>query len=381
MWAIDYTLMRGGTSKCAMFRDHELPPRGEERDDLLLRLFGSPDPRQIDGIGGATSSTSKACIVAPSGRQDSDVEYTFGQVSMTQALVDWSGTCGNCTSAVGPFAIREGWVQVQEGITTVRIFNTNTQKRIIAEVPVRNGEPLETGDFEIAGVPGTGAPQRLWFVDPSGSKTGALFPTGQRNETIDVGSGSYHATLIDAGNPVVLVKAPELGLRGTETPLDLDGSPDVMHALEEIRAWSAVRMGLATTLAEASASSPAIPKIAVVAPSEPYVDTYGRHVDSTRINLVARMLSMGRCHGAYPLTGAIATGIAAVFDGTVAHTVANLTPERAEYSVKIGHPSGVIQVDIILADSGPRSAVDRVGVYRTARRLALGQVYPRQGPN
>lgn len=288
--------------------------------------------------------------------------------------MNWSGTCGNCASTVGPFVIRNGWVPIHEGITTVRIFNTNTHKRIIAEVPVRHGEPVEIGDLGIAGVPGTGAPQRLWFVELSGSKTGALFSTGHRSETIDLDSGSYHTTLIDAGNPVVLVPVSELGLRGTETPVELNGFSDILHTLEELRAWSAVRMGLVDN-----------PPVRLQRGRLPFLklrSSAHRKAISTPIidmSTLVALIWQHRCcrwdvHGTYPLTGAIATGIAAVFDGTVAKAVSHPMSESAGYSVKIGHPSGVIQVDIVLDGSGMN--VDRVGVCRTARRLASGQGYP-----
>ncbi|MBO0778741.1 MAG: PrpF protein [Ktedonobacteraceae bacterium] len=369
--AIRFVLMRGGTSKCLIFKENDLPPVGGERDRLLLEAFGSPDPRQIDGMGGATSLTSKACIIAPSERADIDIDYTFGQVNILRPMVDYGGSCGNCSAAVGPFAIDEGLVRAREGITAVRILNRNTQKLIVAEVPVQNGHAQCEGDFEIAGVPGKGALQRLWFYDPAGSITGRLLPSGHPSDLLEVQGSEIEISLVDAANPVVFVRARDIGLSGRESAAEIDSRPGVPQVLEEIRGKVAVMLGWVDEWQRAAAVTPGVPKIAMVAPVQ--VD---RHAGtSEQVDFVARIMSMGRCHAAYALTGAIATGAAAHIPGSIVHGVRH--PDRAERAiVQIGHPTGVIDVDIE-TDTARDGAVRivRAAGYRTARRIADGTLY------
>ncbi|HEY7415097.1 MAG TPA: PrpF domain-containing protein, partial [Ktedonobacteraceae bacterium] len=302
---LHFVLMRGGTSKCLMFKGNDLPPAGAERDRVLLAAFGSPDPRQIDGLGGATSLTSKVGIIVPSKHEDIDIEYTFGQVNILSPMIDYGGNCGNCSSAVGPFAVDEGLVQVQEEITQVRILNTNTQKLIVAEVPTQHGHALYEGNYELPGVPGTGARQRLWFYDPAGSKTGTLLPTSHPCDQLEVQGRSIAISLVDAANPVVFVTAEDVGLRGTEAAAEIDNHPDLLALLEEIRGKAAVLLGIADEWQHAPKITPGLPKIAIVAAAHSYTDLYGRTVMEHQVDFVARIMSMGRCHPAYALTGAI----------------------------------------------------------------------------
>lgn len=374
--ALRFVLMRGGTSKCLMFKENDLPPAGPERDRVLLAAFGSPDPRQIDGLGGATSYTSKACIIAPSAREEVDVDYTFGQVNISLPMVDHGGNCGNCSSAVGPFAIDEGLVRVREGITRVRILNTNTQKLIVAEVPTHHGHAVYEGDYEIAGVPGTGARQRLWFYDPTGSMTGTLLPTSHVLDLFQVQERSIAVSLVDAANPVVFVQAHDIGLKGTEAVAEIDNRPEILAVLEELRGKAAVRLGFVNEWQHAATITPAVPKIAIVASAQPYADLYGRRVTEQQIDFVARIMSMGRCHPAYALTGAIATGAAAAIPGTVVQRLIDSAQAR-QLTVRIGHPSGIMEVEIEAEYSGKIPRIVRASASRTARRIADGMLYVR----
>lgn len=375
MGAIPFVLMRGGTSKCVMFGASDLPPEGPTRDRALLRAFGSPDPRQVDGIGGATSTTSKACIIEASRRAGYDVDYTFAQVSITEARVDYGGNCGNCSSAVGPYAIDAGIVRADGELTPVRIFNTNTNKAITAEVPTTGGHPHYAGAYQIAGVPGTGAPQRLWFEEPGGSMTGALLPTGNPLDIVDTEQGSLAVSIVDAANPVVLVKAHDLGLAGTELPADVDLRPELLAQLEQIRGQAAVLIGFVDHWEGAAAFSRAVPKIAMIAPPTTYTDNMGRVVPADSQDFTARIMSMGKLHPAYALTGAIATGSAARIPGTVVYDCR--AAHRRELSdIHIGHPTGIIDVDIDAeqqSDGGFR--ITRGAGYRTARKIAEGMLF------
>lgn len=373
--SLRFVLMRGGTSKCLMFKENDLPPGGTERDRVLLAAFGSPDPRQIDGLGGATSVTSKVCIIAPSKREDVDIEYTFGQVNIFLPMIDYGGNCGNCSSAVGPFAVDEGLVRAQEGITPVRILNTNTQKLIVAEVPTEYGHALYEGDYEIAGVPGTGARQRLWFYNPAGSRTGALLPTAHARDLFEVQGHPIAISLVDAANPVIFVKAQDIGLHGTETVAEIDNRPDILALLEEIRGKAAAQLGLVDEWQHAATITPGVPKVAMVAPAQSYTDLYGRTVMEQQIDFVAHIMSMGRCHPAYALTGAIATGAAAALPGTIVQQLAG-SVQAKQRTVRIGHHSGIIEVEIETEQQGEETPhIIRACASRTARRLAEGTLY------
>jgi len=377
--------MRGGTSRCLFFHDADLPPNARERDRILLAALGSPDPygRQLDGLGGGISSLSKAVIIGPPSHAEADVDYTFAQVSVTEALVDYRGNCGNCTSAVGPFAIDERLVPALEPLTTVRLHNTNTRKLVIARVPVVGKEAAVEGDFEMPGVPGRGARIALDFLDPGGAATGKLLPTGQARESLEVpGAGTIEVSLVDATNPMVFVRARDLGLVGTESPEAMDRDMALSSRLEAIRVAGALRMGIP--------GSVAIPKIALVSSPASYRMLDGSEISARDVNLVARVISMGKCHRAFALTAAICLAVAARMAGTVVWESLSPSPrpspppgertkvrgqERSEGDVRLGHPSGVLPIDACVERDGKGTPVARhVTVYRTARRLMEGFV-------
>jgi 2-methylaconitate isomerase len=371
--------VRGGTSRALVFRREELPAPDAERDRIFLAALGSPDPsgRQLDGMGGGISSLSKVAIVGPPSRADADVDYTFGQVEVTRAFVDYRGNCGNISSAIGPFAIDEGVVPAREPETLVRIHNTNTGKLIHALVPVVGGQAAVRGEFALPGVAGTGARLVLEFLDPGGAVTGRLLPTGHAREIVDVpGLGPVSASLVDATNPVVFVRAKDLGLEGTERPDLLDGKGGLARYLEAIRGAAAERMGLVADPAEAATRSPAVPKIAVVAPPAPFEALDGTRVPAAAVDLVARVVSMGKVHRAFALTAAMCLAVAARIDGTIVHeAAADAVPVPAGHDVRLGHPSGVLPVAArVTHDPGTPPVAESVTVYRTARRLMDGFV-------
>jgi probable AcnD-accessory protein PrpF len=377
------TYMRGGTSKGVFISQEDLPPAARQdaslRDQLLMRVVGSPDPyeKHIDGMGGATSSTSKVVIVSKSARADCDVDYLFGAVSIESALIDWSGNCGNLTTAVGPFAIDRKMIAAPEnGTAVVRIWQANIGKRIVAHVPMRDGEVVEMGDFELDGVPFPAAEIRLEFMDPGGDEGdegGALFATGQPAEIMDVpGVGRIEATLINAGNPTVFVRADAFGLCGTELQADINTNPELLAKLEAVRAWATCRMGLASSPEEATLKRPATPKIAMVASPQAYVASNGKPVAQERIDVLVRILSMGKLHHAITGTGAVAVAAAAAIPRTV---VAKAVGPGAAASIRIGHPSGTLTVGAqATSDGGAGWVVNKVVLSRSARRLMDGWV-------
>jgi 2-methylaconitate cis-trans-isomerase PrpF len=353
--------MRGGTSRCLVFHDKDLPAAGPERDRILLTALGSPDPygRQLDGLGGGISSLSKACIIGPTTHPGADVDYTFAQVEVSKPVVDYTGNCGNCSSSVGPFAIDEGLVPATEGETVVRIHNTNTRKIIVAHVPVSGGEAAVEGDFELPGVAGRGARIALDFLDPGGARTGRLLPTGRAQETVQ----GVTASLVDATNPMVFVRAKDLGLSGTEMPEAMDRDKALSARLEAIRVAAAKTMGIA--------GSAATPKIAVVAPPTEFTTLDGTRYSADRADVVARVISMGNCHRAFALTAAMCLAVAARIDGTV---VRECSRARDEADVRLGHPSGVLPLDARVTLREGKPWAEKVTVYRTARRLMEGSV-------
>jgi 2-methylaconitate cis-trans-isomerase PrpF len=372
---IPAVLMRGGTSKGLFFHANHLPADPRVRDAVLLTAYGSPDPnrRQIDGVGGGVSTTSKVAIISPSASPDYDVVYNFGQVSIDRPLVDFRNNCGNISSAVGPFAIDEGLIAATEPITRVRIHQINTDKLIVAEVPVKNGCFDEEGDYEIAGVPGSGAEITLRFSDPGGSLTGRLFPTEKVQDRLKVpGIGNIDLTIIDAANPVVLVRASSLDLEGTEIER-VDTDETIKAQLESIRCMVAVKIGLAETLEAATQRSQTVPKIALVAAPKSYQTLGGKLVDAAEVDLVARIMSMGTLHKSFAVSGAVATAGAARIPGTVVH---DLIPaqSRKKNTVKIGHPGGVIEMGAIVKEAKDGFNYQEAVLGRTARRLMEGYV-------
>jgi len=345
------------------------------RDALLLAAYGSPDPnrRQIDGIGGAASTTSKVAIISPSASPDYDVVYNFGQVSIDRPLVDFKNNCGNMSAAVGPFAVDEGLIAAIEPVTRVRIHQINTDKLIVAEVPVKNGRFDEAGDYEIAGVPGSGAKITLRFADPGGSLTGRLFPTQNVKDNLVVpGIGAIELTIIDAANPVVLVRASILDLEGTEIER-IDTDETIKAKLERIRCAVAVKIGLAETMEAATQRSQTVPKIALVAAPKSYQSLGGKVVDVAEVNLVARIMSMGTLHKSFAVSGAVATAGAAKVSGTVVHDL--IPPEsRKKDLIRIGHPGGIIEVGAIVKKNRDGFYYQEALLGRTARRLMEGYV-------
>ena len=352
--------MRGGTSKCLVFHEADLPPAGPGRDALLLAALGSPDPygRQLDGLGGGLSSLSKACVIAPASRPDADVDYTFAQVEVGVPVVDYRGNCGNCSSSVGPFAVDEGLVAAREGETVVRIHNTNTHKLIVARGTVRDGEAAGTGDIDRAGGPGRGGRHAREFLDPGGAGTGRLLPTGKAREIV----GGVVASLVDATNPVVFVRARDLGLTGTEPPAAVDADRALAARLEAIRVEAGERMGVT--------GSAAVPKVVFVAPPAPFATLDGARHEAAACDVIARVISMGNCHRAFALTAAMCLGVAARVPGTV---VQECTTGSAG-DVRLAHASGVLPIAARVQAGGGEVRAESVTVYRTARRLMEGFV-------
>lgn len=371
---IPAVLMRGGTSKGLFFHEKDLPAKAAVRDRVIQSAYGSPDPyrRQIDGVGGATSVTSKTAIISISDDPVYDVEYYFGQVSIDLPAVEYKGNCGNMSAAVGPFAVDEGLVKAHEPITQVRIFQRNTRKLIIAEVPVVAGRFSESGDYSISGVPGTGSKITLRFVDPGGSITGMLFPTGNFQDNLKVPAiGSIRVTIMDAANPVVFVQASQIGILGTEIA-DFD-TARIREKLEAIRSHAAVLIGLAPSPAEASVRSQSVPKMAVVAPAQSYTCTSGEIIKDSQIDLSARIMSMGALHRSYAVTGAICTVGAAMISGTVVHEVLNNCSHKNPM-IRLGHPGGIIEIGAVVEKKGNTCIYREAVLGRTARRLMEGHV-------
>jgi len=380
---IPATYMRGGTSKGVFFRLEDLPERcqvpGEARDRLFMRVIGSPDPysAHIDGMGGATSSTSKCVILSASSRAGHDVDYLYGQVSIDKAFVDWSGNCGNLSTAAGAFAIHAGLIDParipDNGICVVRIWQANIGKTIIAHVPVSQGQVQETGDFELDGVTFPAAEIVLEFLDPSddGEEGGALFPTGNLVDELEVpGIGTLKATLISAGIPTVFVNAEDIGYRGTELRDDINADPQQLDRLERIRIAGALRMGLINSAQEA-ATRQHTPKVAFVAPPLPYRSASGKAVEVADVDLLVRAVSMGKLHHAMMGTAAVAIGTAAAIPGTLVNLAAG---GGARSAVRVGHPSGTLRVGAEALQDGGQWSVTKASMSRSARILMEGWV-------
>ncbi|MBU2703309.1 2-methylaconitate cis-trans-isomerase PrpF [Sporomusaceae bacterium BoRhaA] len=369
---IPAVLMRGGTSKGVYLLAQDLPEDLLLRDKVILDIYGSPDVRQINGIGGADPLTSKVAIVAASDRENVDVDYTFGYVGIKDAVVDYEGNCGNMSSGVGPFAIGRGLVTITEPITKVRIYNTNTKKVIVAEIPVKDGEVVTEGDYAIDGVPGTGAKIVLNFLNSGGSKTGKLLPTGNVIDEIRLQCGKkVRVSLVDAANPSVFVKAIDIGLTGVELPQDTETKPEILEIMEDIRTTAAVMMGLAASKEQVG---PAVPKVAFVSAPQEYVTINGVTVKANDVDLVARTKAMAVMHKAYAVTGGICVSTAALIEGTVVNEIVS---ERAKRSgiVRVGHPSGILDFEINLEKEQKNWHLSKAGVSRTAKPIMDGQVY------
>lgn len=381
---IPATYMRGGTSKGVFFLLEDLPAAaqvpGSARDALLRRVIGSPDPygKQIDGLGNGTSSTSKTVILSKSQQPDHDVDYLFGQVSIDKPFVDWSGNCGNLTAAVGPFAIRNHLVDPsripKDGIATIRIWQVNIGKTIVAHVPMTNGEVQETGDFELDGVTFPAAEIQIEFMDPAAEEEGgegAMFPTGNLMDTLDVpGVGSLSATMINAGIPTIFIEASAIGFTGCELQDQINNDSKTLAMFETIRAYGALRMGLIKDLSEA-ATRQHTPKVAFVAPPKTYTASSGKTINGQEIDLLVRALSMGKLHHAMMGTASVAIGTAAAIPGTLVHQSAGGQPRSA---IRFGHPSGTLRVGAAAEKIGGQWVVKKVMMSRSARILMEGWV-------
>jgi probable AcnD-accessory protein PrpF len=380
---IPATYMRGGTSKGVFFKLDDLPQAaqqaGKVRDQLLLRVIGSPDPygKQIDGMGGATSSTSKTVILAKSAQPDHDVDYLFGQVSIDQPFVDWSGNCGNLTAAVGSFAISNGLVSAERipenGICTVRIWQAYIQKTIIAHVPITNGQVQETGDFELDGVTFPAAEVAIEFLDPAddGEEGGAMFPTGNVVDTLEVPEiGTFQATFINAGIPTIFLNAEDIGYEGTELQDAINSDAQALARFETIRAYGAKQMGLIQDISEAEKRQHT-PKIAFVSKPKAYTSSSGKDIQTTDVDLLVRALSMGKLHHAMMGTAAVAIGTAAAIPGTLVNLAAGGGVREA---VRFGHPSGTLRVGAQAVQENGQWVVKKAVMSRSARVLMEGWV-------
>ena len=349
MFKIPAAWMRGGPSKCWVFEWDNLHVPGKSVDEVLLRLFGSPDNRQIDGVGGGTSTTSKAVILSRSLSDEADVDYTFAQVAIDEQKVDWGSNCGNCSAVVAPYAIQRGWVAPGQETTAVRTLNTNTDQLILQKVPTPGGKLQDPGNQMIPGVPFPGLSVGMGFLDPAGRTTGKLFPTGEPVEKVTFDGREVSATLIDAGAPLIILDAESIGLTGTETATDIDGQAALLVHLDDVRRDAAVRMGLVATRAEAAR---AIPKLALV----------GRAGPEDEADLNVRMLSMGRLHPALAITGSVALTMAAQHEGTVVRDLLSTDPSSG---LIMRTPAGLVQTWAEISDGVPV-----VGTIRSARRIA-----------
>ena len=381
---IPATYMRGGTSKGVFFSLKDLPEAaqipGPARDALLLRVIGSPDPydKQIDGMGGATSSTSKTVILSKSIKADHDVDYLFGQVSIDKPFVDWSGNCGNLSAAVGSFAISNGLVDASRiphnGVAVVRVWQANIGKTIIAHVPITNGEVQETGDFELDGVTFPAAEVQVEFMDPAAEEEGgggSMFPTGNLIDELEVpGVGTFQATMINAGIPTIFVNAADIGYTGTELQSAINSDPQALQMFETIRAYGALRMGLISNLDEA-AKRQHTPKVAFVAKPADYIASSGKAIAAADVDLVVRALSMGKLHHAMMGTAAVAIGTAAAISGTLVNLAAGGVERTA---VRFGHPSGTLRVGAEASLENGEWVVKKAIMSRSARVLMEGYV-------
>lgn len=367
--------MRGGTSKGCMFLRSDLPENQAEWDSIFLQVMGDPDPKQIDGMGGTVSSNNKIVVVWTSEEPGADVEYLVGQVIVGKSQVDYKSNCGNMTAAVGPFAIEEGLVKAVEPVTTVHLLNRNTDKYIDVAVPCENGTTAKEGDCKIAGVDGTSPELKVNFLNPVGSKTGKLFPTGSRIDILDIpGFGEIEATILDVSNPMVLVKAGDVGATATELPGEVNANRELGAVLEKIRGAAAVKMGFAKNLEDAAANSPAVPKVGFFAAPVMFKNLEEEAVSAEDMDLSVRVISVFKCHKACPLTSASSISVAAKLEGTViTKELGVVNPDTA--SVRIGHPGGVMTMYPSMTVDREQVAISGVAVQRSARRIMDGTIY------
>ncbi len=373
--AIPAAFMRGGTSKALMLHANDLPSNRDDWAPLFTAAMGSPDPygRQLDGMGGGVSSLSKVCVLAPSERADADIDYTFAQVMIKEARVDYRSNCGNMSSAVGPFAVDEGLVQPHRDTATVRIFNTNTKKIIRSTFPVENGMARYDGDLVIPGVSGSGAPIRLDFMEPGGATTGKLLPSGRVVDQLDVpGLGTIEVSLVDAANAAVFIRARDVGMTGVELPEGFEARSDLLALLETIRCEASVRMGIAPDI-ESAARITSVPFVCLVSPRADSPTISGETIRGGDIDLVARVISSGQPHRALPLTISLCTAVTARIRGSVVAQLLSL-PANDE-ALRLGMPSGILTVDADVTYDNDEWVAHAGSFYRTARRLFDGRVW------
>lgn len=371
---IPCSIIRGGTSKGIYILENNLPAEQEKRDEILLKIMGSPDEKQINGLGGATSVTSKVAIVGVSKRPDADVDYTFAQVAVDMPIVSYKGNCGNISSGVAPFAIEQNLVKIKEPMTLVRIYNTNTDKIIIAEVDIKNGAVNYEGDFAIAGVQGTAAPIKLKFLNPAGTISSKLLPTENVIDILEVPEiGEIKISIVDAANPLVFVKAKDLGLIGTELPRDIDMKENILAILEKVRGMAAVKLGIIQDYTKSAWKTPGIPKMTIVAEPTDYLNTIGETIKAEEIDLLSRMMSMQKTHPTYAMTGAMCTATAAVIPGSIVQQV--IRKEMDPQSIQIGHPAGVLEVGVDYRIENNEIIIKDTFGYRTANLILEGNVF------
>ncbi|HXF67056.1 MAG TPA: PrpF domain-containing protein [Burkholderiales bacterium] len=375
---IPAVFMRGGTSKAVVFHAKDLPRERAAWDEIFLAAIGSPDPygRQLDGLGGGISSLSKVCVVGPPTRPDADIDYTFAQVQVKEARVDYGANCGNMSSAMGPFAVDEGLIRVSGNEALVRIHNTNTRKMIWARFPLEDGAAAVDGELAIPGVAGTGAPVRLEFREPGGATTGKLLPTGNAADELDVpGLGRVRVSMVDAANACVFVRAGDLGIEGTELPEAIESRPGLLEKLSAIRVAASVAMGIAQS-AEEAAKRAAVPFVGFVAAPRDASTLNGEAIRASDVDLTARMISNGQPHRALPLTCTLCLAVAARIEGTVVHEAARRGGDP-ESEIRIGMPSGVLTAAASVRKVEGQWHAEQGAFYRTQRRLFDGYVYVR----
>jgi len=375
---IPAVFMRGGTSNAIVFHQKDLPADRKQWDEIFLAAIGSPDPygRQLDGMGGGISSLSKVCVVGPPSRPDADIDYTFAQVQVKEAKVDYSGNCGNMSSAMGPFAVDEGILKATGKEALVRVHNTNTKKVIWSRFALDDGQSAVDGDLSIPGVAGTGSPVRLEFRDPGGATTGTLLPTGNVVDTLDVpGYGRIKASLVDAANATCFLNAADLGIRGTEMPEELDRNAELLKKLAAIRIAASVAMGIARTPEEA-AEKRTVPFVGFVSGPQDAVTLAGEKIDAGEVDLTARMISNGQPHRALPLTVTLCTAVAARIEGSLVNQAARLASDP-DAEIRIAMPSGILTVAARVYKKDGSWHAEQGAFYRTQRRLFEGYVYVR----
>lgn len=372
--------MRGGTSKGCLFHREDLPEDSKEWDEIFLQVMGNPDPKQMDGMGGTVSSNNKIVIIWKSALPNVDIEYLVGQVIVGKKQVDYKSNCGNMTAAVPAYAVEEGMVPIVEPVTTVRMLNKNTDKYINVTVPIdpRTHTFAQEGDCHIAGIDGAAAELKVNFLDPAGAKTGKLLPTGKALDVLEIDGRKIEATILDVSNPLVLVRAEDVGLQGTELPAQVDADKEASALLEKIRGAAAVKMGFARDLEDATAHSPAVPKVGFFTAPVSYTDIAGNRVDAGQMDLCARVISVFKCHKACPLTAASSIAVAAFVQGSIIEKTLGRQPEGRQ-AIRLGHPSGVMTVypDLEVREEGNLD-VKGVAVQRTARRIMDGTIYIRK---